>query len=100
MERTGMRRRAVIALGLAIWAGDAAAASFSACVGGLKDAAIRAGVSRAVAARALDGAQPDEKVLRLSKAQPEFKTPIWDYFGFLIDDERIARGRSMMAKYD
>jgi lytic murein transglycosylase len=81
-------------------AGSAMAASFSSCVAGLKDAAVRAGVSRGVVSRALDTAQPDEKVLRLSKVQPEFKTPIWDYFGFLIDEERVNEGRAMMRKYD
>jgi hypothetical protein len=45
---------------------------------------MRAGVSRSVASRALDIAQPDEKVLRLSEVQPEFKAPIWDYLGFLV----------------
>ena len=65
-----------------------------------KQDAVKAGASRAVVSRALDGAQPDEKVLRLSESQPEFKTPIWDYFGFLIDEQRVADGRAMMRKYD
>lgn len=77
-----------------------AAADFSSCVAGLQNAAIGAGVSRSVASRALDGVRPDEKVLRLSKAQPEFKTPIWDYLGFLVDEERVDDGRAMMRKYD
>ena len=83
-----------------IWAGPAAAASFSACVDGLKKAAAGAGVSRSTASRALDGAQPDEKVLRFSKAQPEFKTPIWDYLAFLVDEERVEDGRAMMRQHD
>ena len=74
-----------------------AAASFSSCVG---EAAVRAGVSRSVACRALDISQPDEKVLRLSEVQPEFKTPIWDYLGFLVDEQRVADGRAMMRQYD
>ena len=39
-------------------------------------------------------------MLRFSQAQPEFVTPIWDYLAFLVDDQRIADGRAMMAKYD
>ena len=78
----------------------ASAQSFSGCIAGLKDAAVKAGASAAVASRALDGAQPDEKVLRMSEAQPEFKTPIWDYLGFLVDEQRVTDGRAMMAKYD
>jgi lytic murein transglycosylase len=77
-----------------------AAAHFDSCVGGLKQAAVKSGVSGAVAAKALDGARPHETVLRLSKSQPEFKMPIWDYFGFLVDEDRVKDGRAMMRKHD
>ncbi|HEX2256597.1 MAG TPA: lytic murein transglycosylase, partial [Afifellaceae bacterium] len=93
-------RATILAASLLVLAGGPAAANFSGCVAGLKQAAIKAGVSPAVAARALDGAQPDERVLRLSRAQPEFKTPIWDYLGFLVDEERVRDGRAMMQRYD
>jgi lytic murein transglycosylase len=98
-----MRKLIVIVALAALGAGAAAspaAANFSSCVAGLKQAAIKSGVSRAVAAKALDGAKPHETVLRLSKSQPEFKTPIWDYFGFLVDEDRIKDGRAMMRKHD
>jgi lytic murein transglycosylase len=95
-----MRAAILLALAPFVLAGAAEAASFSACVGNLKNAVIGAGVSRNVASQALDNVGPDEKVLRLSKVQPEFKTPIWDYLGFLVDDRRIADGRAMMRKYD
>lgn len=81
-------------------AGAAQAADFRSCVAGLKSAALKAGVSRAVADKALDGATPNERVLKASKAQPEFKTPIWDYLGFLVDDRRIADGQRMLAAHD
>ena len=83
-----------------IAAGSAAAQGFSSCVAGLKDAAIHNGVSEATASRALDGAQPNETVVRLSQAQPEFKTPICDYLGFLVDEQRIEDGQAMMRRYD
>ena len=38
--------------------------------------------------------------MRLSEVQPEFKTPIWDYLGFLVDEQRVADGRAMMRQYD
>ncbi|HSM19889.1 MAG TPA: lytic murein transglycosylase [Hyphomicrobiales bacterium] len=94
-----MRAMLLIAILAGLWAGPAAA-NFSACVAGLKQAAVGAGVSASVASRALDGARPDEKILRLSKVQPEFKTPIWDYLAFLVDEERIADGRAMMQRYE
>jgi lytic murein transglycosylase len=95
-----MRASILIATLAVFSAGPAAAASFSSCVAGLKQAAVQAGVSPAVAAQALNIAKPDEKVLRLSKVQPEFKTPIWDYLGFLVDEQRVNDGRAMMRKYD
>jgi len=98
-----MRARLLLAILAAPWAVAAsgpAAANFSNCVAGLKQAAVGAGVSAAVAARALDGAKPDEKVLRLSKVQPEFKIPIWDYLAFLVDETRVGDGRVLMQEHD
>ncbi len=82
-----------------VWAAPAQA-NFPACIANLKSAAINAGISRAVVSQALDIAAPDEKVLRLSKVQPEFKTPIWDYLGFLVDEQRVADGQAQMRRYD
>ena len=61
---------------------------------------MSAGVSRSVAAAALDNVRRDEDVIRRSKRQPEFKTPIWDYLGFLVDEQRIEDGQAMMRQYD
>ena len=94
------RRAAALFALLPVIAVSPAAASFSSCVAGLQEAAVRAGVSRSVASRALVIAQPDETVLRLSEVQPEFKTPIWGYLGFLIDEQRVADARAMMGQYD
>ena len=57
---------------------------------------VKAGVSRPLATRALDLSAPDEKVLRLSKVQPEGKIAIWDYLG-LVDEQRVTDGREMIA---
>ncbi len=75
-----------------------AAADFSRCLAGIKTAAQKAGVSRSVTDRALGGVTLDEKVLRFSRAQPEFKTPIWDYFAVLVDDERVRDGKAKLAE--
>lgn len=95
-----MRVAALLAALSMIAAGPAAAQSFSSCVNGLKQAAVNAGVSRTVVDQALDLTEPNELVLRLSQVQPEFRTPIWDYFAFLIDEERVADGRDMMRRHD
>ena len=95
-----MRLKLLLAIVPVLLAGPADAQNFSSCLAGLKATAIKAGISPSVVSQALDNVQADEKVLRLSKVQPEFKTPIWDYFGFLIDEERVETGRAMMRKYD
>ena len=87
-------------LGAALLASGPALANFSSCVSGLQSSAIKAGVDRSTVAAALNVTAPDEKVLRLSKVQPEFKTPIWDYLGFLVDEQRVMDGQAMMRKYD
>ena len=77
-----------------------ALASFASCVADLKSSALAQGIDRSIVDAAFNVSAPDEKVLRLSKAQPEFKTPIWDYLGFLVDEQRVADGQAMMHKYD
>ncbi len=76
------------------------ARSLNSCVAGLKKQAIRSGVKRSVANKALGNVTYDEKVIRFSRSQPEYRTPIWDYMAFLVDPERIADGKAMMQKHD
>lgn len=78
----------------------ATAASLNSCVAGIRNAAIKAGVDRAVATKALSGVKYDEKAVRFSRSQPEYHTPIWDYMAFLVDRERIDTGRAMMKKHN
>jgi lytic murein transglycosylase len=93
-------KAALVALVPLLSAGPALA-DFSSCVAGLADSAIKAGVSRDITSRAFDGlTAPDDNVLRFSQSQPEFVTPIWDYLAFLVDEQRVADGRAMVAKYD
>ncbi|MGF1610751.1 MAG: lytic murein transglycosylase [Kiloniellales bacterium] len=93
-------RRTILAGLLALSWSAPAAADFPACIADLKRAAAQAGVGSEVVARALDQVEPDEKVLAASQLQPEFKIPIWDYLAFLVDEERIADGRAMLAEHD
>lgn len=77
----------------------AASANYQSCVAGLKSHLVSAGIDSSLVNAALNQSAPEEKVLRLSKVQPEFKTPIWDYLGFLVDEQRVEEGRAMMRKY-
>jgi lytic murein transglycosylase len=93
-----MKRYVLCSLAALAAASTPASADFSSCVASLKEDAVRAGVSRETAERAFAGLQPDMKVLEFQKAQPEFKTPIWDYVDGLVDEERVADGKAAMAR--
>ncbi len=88
------------ALGAAVLVSQTAAArDFAACTAELRADAIKRGITAATFDRAFRGLQPDPKILELQDAQPEFVTPLWDYLAALVDDERIADGRAMLARH-
>ena len=97
----GMTSRIAFAfLGLSILVAPAAAqADFRACLEGLRAQAAAKGVSGATYDAVTRGVQPDMEVLKLMDNQPEFKTPIWDYLGFLVDEERVEDGRAAMRRH-
>ncbi|MFN3670641.1 MAG: lytic murein transglycosylase [Bosea sp. (in: a-proteobacteria)] len=78
---------------------SAAQANFQSCLAGLRADAAAKGVSTATFDRAMAGVEPDMKVIELMNNQPEFKTPIWDYLGTLVDDEKVAEGRAMLRQH-
>lgn len=69
------------------------------CVASLKKQAVSAGVRPEIAKKMLSGAKYDEKVIRFSTSQPEYKTQIWDYMAFLVDAERIQDGKANLKKH-
>jgi membrane-bound lytic murein transglycosylase B len=77
----------------------AAAANFPACLAQLWPAAARRGVTRAVYRQYTRTLTPDLRILDLLDNQPEFTKPVWDYLDLLVTDERIAKGRALIAKY-
>ena len=92
-------RIALALLGLSIAAPAAAQSDFRACLAGLKGQAVAKGVPGETYDAVTAGVQPDMKILELMDNQPEFKTPIWDYLGFLVDDERVEEGRAAMRRW-
>ena len=76
-----------------------AQSDFRGCLSGLRAQAAASGISAATFDTATRGLEPDLKVLELQNNQPEFKTPIWDYIGFLVDEERVAEGRAAMRQH-
>ena len=90
---------AAFALAASLTAALPARADFDDCVAGIRSAALSQGVSGAVFDRAMAGVTPDPKVIEAMNSQPEFKTPIWDYLGALVDEERVAEGRQMLRTH-
>lgn len=84
---------------LGLSATKANAGDFAACLAGLRSATLASGVDAATFDKATQGLTPNPEVLTLAEAQPEFKTPIWDYLAGLVDEERVSDGRAMMARY-
>ncbi len=89
---------ACAALALPAFAAQAAE-PFAACLAQLRGPALKAGVSGATFDTHTAGLAPDMAVIGLLDAQPEFKTPIWDYMAGLVDDERVADGQAAMARW-
>lgn len=73
--------------------------AYAACLQQLRGNAMAAGVSAATLDRHVSGLQPDLGVLELLDRQPEFTTPIWDYLAGLVDEERVADGKAMLATH-
>jgi lytic murein transglycosylase len=97
-----MMRILPAALALTLLAGVATPAHAKvskSCIAGIKKTVKRAGVKPSLVDKALDGAKFDEKVVRFSRSQPEFRTRIWDYMAFLVDPARIADGKANMEKH-
>ena len=77
----------------------AAVADFGNCIAGMEPLAERRGVSREVYEQLTAGLTPDLSIMDLLDAQPEFNKSPWDYLDLLVSDERIARGRELLAQY-
>ena len=76
-----------------------ARADFASCVAGLRSHALGQGISGPVFDRMMNGVTPDMKIIEAMNAQPEFKTPIWDYLATLVDDQKVTEGRAMLQRH-
>jgi lytic murein transglycosylase len=75
------------------------AANFPACVEGMWPDAAKRGVTRAHFEQFTAGLTPDLRIMDLMDSQPEFTKAIWDYLDILVNDNRMAKGREVLAKY-
>lgn len=76
----------------------AAVADFKNCIERMWPAAARRGISRESFDRYAAPLEPDVKIMDFVDAQPEFTKAFWDYLDLLVTDERIARGREILAQ--
>ena len=76
-----------------------AAANFDNCVAGMWPDAARRNISQESFQRFTAGLSPDLRIMDLMDSQPEFTKSIWDYLDILVNDNRLAKGREILAKY-
>src|SRR5262245_19674792 len=77
----------------------AAVADFKNCIDAMWPAAARRGISRASFDAHTASLEPDVKIMDFVDAQPEFTKAFWDYVDLLVTEERIARGRELLAQH-
>ena len=73
--------------------------NFQSCLASLRSSAISSGVNASTYDRYMQNLTPDYSVIEKLNYQPEFSTPIWDYLSGLVDEERVAKGREMLAQH-
>ena len=76
-----------------------AAANFPNCVTAMWPDAARRQVTQANFERFTAGLTPDLRIMDLMDSQPEFTKAIWDYLDILVNDNRLAKGREILARY-
>jgi membrane-bound lytic murein transglycosylase B len=76
-----------------------AAANFDSCVASMWPDAARRNISQESFQRFTAGLTPDLRIMDLLDSQPEFTKSIWDYLDILVNDNRLAKGREVLAKY-
>ena len=87
---------------LAVLSGNVQAenpAAFSVCVEQLKSTARERGISEAVVERDLAAVNYVERVIELDRRQPEFSESFATYFERRVTEDRIVRGRKLLAEH-
>jgi membrane-bound lytic murein transglycosylase B len=76
-----------------------AAANFDGCVAAMWPEAARRNITAENFRRFTAGLAPDLRIMDLMDAQPEFSKSIWDYLDILVNDDRLAKGKDILAQY-
>jgi lytic murein transglycosylase len=75
-------------------------ASFEGCVKAVRAEVLKAGIKPGIVNAAFKGIAFDEKAVRFSRTQPEYRLAIWDYMAFLVDEARLVDGAKMTRTHD
>lgn len=73
--------------------------NFSQCVKNLQQEAAKQGLSKTVIERDLAQVAFVPRVIELDRQQPEFTTTFAQYIGLRVTDDRIKKGRELLAKH-
>ena len=73
--------------------------TFDNCVASMWPDAARRNITQENFERFTAGLTPDLRIMDLMDSQPEFTKAIWDYLDILVNDNRLAKGREILAKY-
>lgn len=76
-----------------------ASESFPAWLERLRPEARARGVSDATFDAAFRGVRVNQQVLDNIQSQPEFVRPVWDYLDNAISEQRVQRGRALLAEH-
>lgn len=74
-------------------------AAFERWLVALREEALGRGISAATVTAALSDVEPLPRVLELDRRQPEFSQTFWSYVGRGVSDQRVAKGRDMLARH-
>lgn len=72
---------------------------FSECISRIGSQAITEGISAKTVQQVLSKAKHIPRIIELDRRQPEFTQTFANYFSTRINDERIQRGRELLAKH-
>jgi len=65
----------------------------------LRREAAGQGIGESTIAAALEGLEPNDRVIELDRRQPEFTQTFSEYLSARVSEARISRGREMMARH-
>lgn len=92
--------RTVIAVAVVLVAATPVSAEeFHACVGELRHTARQAGIGDEAIQLGLTDLTRQDRVLELDRRQPEFVQTFWQYMNTRITEQRVERGRELLAEH-